>query len=171
MPKFKIRKKVVKYEVLLVTAATADEAEERVRDARYWDHFESDPNSRTVERVEEVKSLGEVETGAKQFDFDRDIYDEGPGEGRHRYSFAGAMITTCAPLLDDCEDNYDVTELLKKKHVVRKGTEDDPESCSVYFYFKTKKAAQSFIERFNKFLRKRYDETRRGKVFRVNRAA
>jgi hypothetical protein len=170
MPKFRVRKKIVKYETVLVNAATAEEASDRVRNAAYWDRFESDPNSRDTPEVAEVVCMGEVETGAKQFDFDRDMWKADP-EDDYAYTFSGAMVSTCEPLLDDCEDNHDVTRLLKKKHVVRKGTESDPESCSVYFYFKTKSAAQSFIKRLNKFLAKRYDESRKGKRFKVDYAA
>lgn len=166
MPKYRVKKKVVSYETVLVVADSAVDAENRVLNSRYWDRFETDPNSHTTEgTIEDVTCLGEVETGAKQFT-DGSIVDRRDYcDDEYRYYFSGAMVSTCSPLLDDCDDNHDVTRLLKKHKVVRKGTMCDPESCSVYFNFKTKSAAQSFIKRLNTFLHKRYDQVQKGKTF------
>ena len=167
MPKYRVRKKVVSYETVLVVADSAVEAKNCVLSSREWDRFEKDPNSHTTSgTIEDAICLGEVETGAKQFTNASIDYQDADYDGA-RYSFCGAMVSTCSPLLDDCDDNHDVTRLLEKEHVVRRGTVGDPESCSVYFYFKTKKSAHSFVKRFNAFLRKRYAAVQKGKTFSV----
>jgi hypothetical protein len=172
MPKFRVQKKVVSYETVLVDASDAKTAETTVLTAGSWHRFKQCPESRnTSGTVENVTCLGEVETGAKQFD-ESSIYDMGSEyNGRGRFYFSGAMVSTCTPLLDDCDDNYDVANLLREHKVIRKGTLPDTESCDINLGFKTKRAAQSFIKRLNAFLRKRYEEVQNGKTFSVTYAA
>lgn len=166
---YKVQRKRTTHDCVLVRADSEEDARHKVENPYFHKHgFKDDPNYHTRCSVV-VQAVHEAETGAKQFDHE-DIYDTGT-EYTHRYSFNGAMVSACSPLLDDCDDNYDVTRLLKKEHVVRKGTQCDPESCSVYFNFKTKKSAHSFIDRLNKFLRKRHDQVQTGKTFSVSYAA
>lgn len=89
-----------------------------------------------------------------QFDeYDVDHYDW--DTGGWPYGFGGAMVSTCAPLLDTCEDNYDVTNRPKKAGVITRGNDTDPESCCTYVYFRNKRMGESFIRRFNKYLVKK----------------
>lgn len=80
---------------------------------------------------------------------------DGPKEWDKRYSFHGAMISMCSPFLDGIYDNYAFEDRLRKAKVLRKNSQTDTESCEFWAYFSTKKAGLAFVERLNKYLRKR----------------
>jgi hypothetical protein len=68
--------------------------------------------------------------------------------------FNCAMISTCDPAFNKCEDNYDVENVLRKNKVIRKGTKTDTESCALNVMFATERGGENFIKRLNKYLEK-----------------
>ena len=70
------------------------------------------------------------------------------------YWFTCAMVSTCTPLFDECEDNHAVADKLKAAKVIRGGAEDS-EACQFFVYFKTKASARAFINRLNTYLNKK----------------
>ena len=70
------------------------------------------------------------------------------------FFFTGAMCSV--PGLQHCEDNHEVTEVLKKARVIR--TTTDPEMCATWVYFKSLKAAHNFIDRLNEYIRKNHNK-------------
>lgn len=86
-----------------------------------------------------------------QFD-ENDVDHHDWDTGGWPYGFAAAMVSTCRPLLDDCDDNYDVTDKLKAAKVISRGNSTDPESCCTYVYFRDKRMGLSFVRRLNKYL-------------------
>ena len=76
----------------------------------------------------------------------------------HPYYFTCSMVSTCAPLFDGCDDNYEVESLLVKNGVITKGCERDSEMCQMFVNFKRKDAARRFIDRLNKYLNKRAEQ-------------
>jgi len=93
--------------------------------------------------------------GIRTVQFDEYDVDRHDWSKRWPYGFAAAMVRTCAPLLDDCDDNYDVTAKLKAAKVISRGNGTDPESCCTYVYFRDKRMGLSFIRRLNKYLVKK----------------
>jgi len=90
--------------------------------------------------------------------------DKGDWEGA-QWTFTAAMIVTCSPLFDDCEDNYEVAEKLKKAKVIGKNDEDDTESCQMFIYFKDKSAGKRFLNRLNKYLKTKAQKLEEAKSF------
>lgn len=74
------------------------------------------------------------------------------GEKPEVWWFEAAMVSTCKPLFDDCESNYDVEAKLRKAHVIRKDNQTDTESCALVVNFSSKKAGAAFVDRLNKYL-------------------
>ena len=72
---------------------------------------------------------------------------------KHPFMFTCAMISTCSPLFDHLDSNYDVEDLLIKEKVVRGGSTDS-ESCQMFIYFSTRNAGEAFINRLNLYLQK-----------------
>ena len=66
--------------------------------------------------------------------------------------FTAAMVSTCSPVLDACNDNYDVRDLLKKARVITQGNDEDSESCQMFVNFRDKRMGLSFIRRLNAYL-------------------
>lgn len=71
------------------------------------------------------------------------------------YWFEAAMVSTCAPLFDGCEDNHAVEKELRRAHVIRHGCDTDTESCALVVYFKTMDVARGFLSRLNAYLVKK----------------
>ena len=65
--------------------------------------------------------------------------------------FECSMISTCAPLFDDCSSNHDVETKLRKAGVLS-DMMTDTESCALVVNFTTKHQGVTFIERINKYL-------------------
>ena len=66
--------------------------------------------------------------------------------------FTAAMVSTCSPLLDDCDDNYEVRDRLKAAKVISRGNDEDSESCQMFVNFRDKRMGLSFVRRLNKYL-------------------
>jgi hypothetical protein len=71
------------------------------------------------------------------------------------WTFNCSMVSTCEPLFNDCEDNYEVREKLIDAKVITDACEDDTESCEMWLYFKSKSTAVNFIGRLNTYLEKK----------------
>jgi hypothetical protein len=71
------------------------------------------------------------------------------------WTFHGAMISTCSPVLDDLDDNHDFEARLRRAKVLRKNNRTDTESCEFWAYFSSQKAGMAFVERLNEYLRQR----------------
>lgn len=71
--------------------------------------------------------------------------------GDGSWFFSCAMISTCEPLLDDCEDNHDVEARLLREGVVTHD-ETDSESCEFCAYFQDHIDAKAFIKKLNTYL-------------------
>lgn len=85
-----------------------------------------------------------------------DIMDLGEGRvGNTRYWFEAAMVSTCAPLFDDCDSNYEVERKLEKAKVLTQACISDTESSALVVNFARKDTAISFIARLNKYLLKK----------------
>ena len=72
-----------------------------------------------------------------------------------QWFFSTAMVSSCEPLLNDCYDNYDVRDRLKKAGVIDSTVEDDTESCQLWCYFKSKADGEGFVDRLNAYLKKK----------------
>jgi len=70
------------------------------------------------------------------------------------YVFDCAMISSCQPIFDNCNSNYDVERVLRKARVIRDQDRTDTETCALVVLFKTRKAGQGFITRLNHYLQK-----------------
>ena len=68
------------------------------------------------------------------------------------YYFDCAMISTFAPVFDQCEDNYDVESVLRNAKVIRTNNRTDTESCSLVVLFSSRSAGENFINRLNTYL-------------------
>lgn len=75
--------------------------------------------------------------------------------GMKEWSFTCDLYYDYPHVFFDCDDNHDVTSLLERERVVGKNDTSDPEMCCSYFYFTTKRNAEAFIARLNKFCQKR----------------
>ena len=90
------------------------------------------------------------------FTYSHDI-NEPEGDEKY-YSFIGNLAYDDRDIFYDCDDNHGVTELLESQGVLGEDDILDPEMCCSYFYFRTKEAARSFIDRLNAFVTKRRTE-------------
>lgn len=52
----------------------------------------------------------------------------------------------------NCESNYDVVDRLNKYNVLTKSAVEDSEYCQFFAYFKSKKSAESFLDRLSKYV-------------------
>lgn len=73
-------------------------------------------------------------------------------DGRHHFWFEAAMVSTFPGIFDHCGDNYEVEDVLRKAGVIHKKNQTDTESCALVINFKSRKSAEKFIERLNKWL-------------------
>jgi hypothetical protein len=84
-----------------------------------------------------------------------DEYDESDSwdyDGRKLWGFDCSMRSTCSPLFDDCESNYEIEEKLQQAKVILPNNDCDSESCALVVRFSTLKAANAFIKRLNAYL-------------------
>jgi len=92
-----------------------------------------------------------AEVGVPQFR--ESTLNEPCGEyGLKQWTFNAAMVSSYGAVFADCEDNYEVTDVLRKAKVLGKNDKDDPESCCSYFYFESKRDAQAFLRRLNRYM-------------------
>jgi len=91
----------------------------------------------------------------KQFDYE-DV-EEGYNVENEQWFFSTAMVSSCEPLFNDCYDNYDVRDKLKKAGVIDSTVEDDTESCQLWCYFNSKADGEGFVDRLNEYLEKKDD--------------
>ena len=89
-------------------------------------------------------------------EFSYEDIEEGYNVENEQWFFSAAMVSTCEPLLNDCDDNYDVARRLKKAGVIDSTVEDDTESCQLWCYFNSKADGESFIDRLNEYLVKKH---------------
>ena len=87
------------------------------------------------------------------------------GDDDVRYWFEAPMVSTCRPLFDDLDSNYDVEARLKAAGVIGRGCYPDTESCALVVNFKTKAPALSFIKRLNAYLVKKAAKIKEGRKF------
>ena len=71
--------------------------------------------------------------------------------GTSSWFFSCAMISTCEPLLDSCDDNHEVEAKLISAGVVSHD-EVDSESCEFVAYFQDHTDAKAFIKKLNTYL-------------------
>jgi hypothetical protein len=76
--------------------------------------------------------------------------------GRARWFFTAAMVSTCEPLFNECEDNYEVRDKLERAGVIDSTVEEDSESCQLWCHFDSKADGESFIDRLNEYLAKKH---------------
>jgi len=91
----------------------------------------------------------------KQFNYD--CISDYMYDGRRTFLFNASMISTCAPLFDDCDSNNEVEEKLKKANVILSTDKADSESCAMYINFSSRKFAENFIDRLNAYLLKKVE--------------
>ena len=85
--------------------------------------------------------------------------------GDGTFFFTGAMVSSCAPLFDDCYDNYDVVAKLRKAEVIDDTCEEDSESCQMWVIFRTWSDATKFVERLNAYLLKKQELLKTAEAF------
>jgi hypothetical protein len=76
-------------------------------------------------------------------------------EERGEWFFNRSMIGSCAPLFNNCQDNYQAEEKLREAGVITYREQTDSESSALWVYFDSRGQAESFIVRLNRYLRKR----------------
>jgi hypothetical protein len=86
-----------------------------------------------------------------EYDVDHHDWDTGGWP----YGFTAAMVSTCTPLFDECDDNYEVRDKLKRAGVITRGISEDSESCQFFVYFRNKRMGLAFIRRLNAYLAKK----------------
>lgn len=59
------------------------------------------------------------------------------------------------PIFKNFDSSYDIDEVLEEGKVLTPNITVDSESAQSFYYFKTKKAGKSFINRLNKYINKR----------------
>jgi hypothetical protein len=69
-----------------------------------------------------------------------------------QWTFTASMVSTCEPVLDDCDDNHAVADRLKRASVIDSDCEEDSEMCQLFVYFKSQSAAEGFLSRLNAYL-------------------
>lgn len=79
-------------------------------------------------------------------------------DGRKVWWFECAMVSSCAPLFNGCDSNYEVEDLLRKAKVLDRRNQTDTESCALVVNFSSEKSGQKFIDRLNAFLVKRHEQ-------------
>lgn len=67
--------------------------------------------------------------------------------------FTCAMVSTCAPLFDNCQDNYAVEDELIEAGVLDNSCTPDSESCQFFCNFEDQRGADLFIARLNDYLK------------------
>ena len=98
------------------------------------------------------------------FTFEEDIDKPKPEEGAEEWSFIADLPDMYRTIFFDCKDNYEATDLLNREGVFSNTGISDPESFCSYFYFKSEREAQDFIDRLNVFCRKRLEENCQGEL-------
>lgn len=76
--------------------------------------------------------------------------DREPGE-RKEWSYSNAFCSAFPALFGDCDSNYEVCDVLVKAGVLSKRNKFDAETCCLYLFFGSEKAAHAFVDRFNKW--------------------
>jgi len=66
--------------------------------------------------------------------------------------FECAMISTCAPLFDGCDSNYEVEQELQTAGVIAETDQTDSESCALVVRFDLFHEAENFLGRLNHYL-------------------
>ena len=91
-----------------------------------------------------------------QYDYDwiREDRELARDCGCKPFSFISGL-GNAAPIVPGDMDCYDIYDRLLNAGVVTKRTDADNESCCMYIYFSTRKAGENFIDRLNKYLRKK----------------
>jgi hypothetical protein len=80
--------------------------------------------------------------------------------------FEAAMVSTCEPLFDDCDSNYEVEDKLEAAEVItKKGMATDSESCALVVNFKSEAAVEGFIDRLNAYLVEKAKKLAEAKAF------
>jgi hypothetical protein len=74
------------------------------------------------------------------------------GEIEDGWWFECAMVSTCAPLFDGCDSNYEVEQELKTAGVIEEGDQTDSESCALVVNFDEFHKAENFLGRLNQYL-------------------
>lgn len=115
---------------------------------------------RSIQDMRRIVAEAERRDTKVYFTFERDI-NIPDGDWSKDYSFIQNLSYDFRYLFPEWEDNYDATSALENAKVTGKNTIVDPEMCCSYFYFKTKKEAEAFINRLNKFFAKRQEETKK----------
>ena len=68
--------------------------------------------------------------------------------------FSCAMVSTCSPVFDHCDDNHEVENELRAAKVLTARNQTDTESCEMVVLFSNEKSAVNFINRLNTYLEK-----------------
>ena len=87
----------------------------------------------------------------KQFTFDEDI-DEPQRYDPDTWTFFHNMCKECPEVFGECENNYDVSEILAKHGVVGTDDSEDSECDNFCVYFNSEENAKKFIERLNSYI-------------------
>lgn len=85
--------------------------------------------------------------------------------GATPFWFGCSMISTCEPLFDDCDSNYDVEAKLRAAGVITKACVSDTESCELVVNFRRKDTARSFLFRLNSYLVKKAEKLAEARAF------
>ena len=81
------------------------------------------------------------------------------------FFFTAAMISTCEPVFDDLDSNYDVEDRLKAAGVIDDTCVADSESCQLWVTFDSREAGVAFIQRLNTYLSLRAQKFAAAKAF------
>jgi len=99
-----------------------------------------------IKKIERAKTTGLIS--------EKSLFENDDGT----YFFTASMISTADPLLNDCDSNYEVADLLEREEVITQDMTEDSESCQLWVYFKTREQGITFINNLNQFLKRRANE-------------
>jgi hypothetical protein len=74
-----------------------------------------------------------------------------PEWDQKNWVYTAAMCSSYPDLFGELDGNHEVERVLRKAGVLRHNNKTDSEDFQVWFYFSSRKAAQAFVDRFNKF--------------------
>ena len=95
-----------------------------------------------------------------------DVTDVSDGDGSMDPWFEASMVSTCAPLFDDCDSNYEVRDKLEAAGVIiTAGMREDTESCALVVNFYSHDAIPGFIDRLNTYLKLKAQKLAEARVF------
>ena len=66
--------------------------------------------------------------------------------------YEAAMVSTFRGVFDDCQDNHDVEDKLRKAGVIKAKNQTDTESCALVVNFSSMKSAEKFEERLEAYI-------------------